>query len=102
MLEELTAELPFGCSWSEPTGGFFVWLRLPEGLDSKQLLAKSITARVAYVPGRAFYADGSGGSELRLSFCYPPVDHIRHGVRRLAEVIRGELELASAIYRSSP
>ena len=73
-------------------------MRLPRGLDSKQLLAKSIGARVAYVPGRGFYADGSGAGELRLSFCLPPEDRIREGVRRLAGVIRGELELVRAVY----
>jgi DNA-binding transcriptional MocR family regulator len=101
LLSELAAELPEGCSWSDPTGGFFVWLKLPRGLDSKQLLAKSIGARVAYVPGRAFYADGTGARELRLSFCFPPADKIREGVRRLAGVIRGEMELVRAVYGES-
>ena len=101
MLEEMASEMPPGCEWSQPTGGFFVWLRLPPGLDSKQMLAKSIGARVAYVPGRGFYADGNGAQELRLSFCYPNEDDIREGIRRLASVIRGERELASAIYGDS-
>ena len=61
MLDELDRQLAGTCSWSVPTGGFFVWLRLPEGLDSKQLLASALQARVAYVPGRGFYADGAGG-----------------------------------------
>lgn len=98
LLGELRAELPAGCSWSEPTGGFFVWLRLPAGLDSGELLAKALRARVAYVPGRAFYADGTGAQELRLSFCFPPPERIREGVRRLAEVLHGEVELVRALY----
>jgi 2-aminoadipate transaminase len=102
MLEELDAELPPGCSWSIPTGGFFVWARLPEGLDSKRLLAQAIGARVAYVPGRAFYADGSGAQELRLSFCYPSSAQIREGVARLAAVLRSELELVKAFYGRRP
>jgi 2-aminoadipate transaminase len=101
MLGELEAELPDGCGWSDPTGGFFVWLRLPEGLDSGDLLPKALGARVAYVPGRAFYADGSGDRELRLSFCFPPSERIRDGVRRLAEVVREELELVQAMYPRS-
>jgi 2-aminoadipate transaminase len=98
LLGELAAEIPDGCSWSTPTGGFFVWLRLPPGLDSGQLLPKAIGARVAYVPGRAFFADGSGGEHMRLSFCFPPGERIRDGVRRLAEVIREELELVRAMF----
>jgi DNA-binding transcriptional MocR family regulator len=98
LLAELDAELPAGCTWSRPTGGFFVWLRLPEGLDSRELLAKALQARVAYVPGQGFYADGDGARELRLSFCYPPPDRIREGVRRLAEVLHTEVELVRAVY----
>jgi DNA-binding transcriptional MocR family regulator len=100
MLDELTATFPAGCSWTNPTGGFFVWLHLPEGLDSRQLLVKALRARVAYVPGAAFYADGGGGNELRLSFCFPPPDRIREGVRRLAEVVHDEIEFAEALFGS--
>jgi 2-aminoadipate transaminase len=98
MLDELGAVFPPSCTWSEPTGGFFVWARLPEHLDSRELLAKAVGQRVAYVPGRAFYADGSGANEMRLSFCYPNADQIREGVGRLAKVIRAEIELADAVY----
>lgn len=98
MLEELALELPDDCSWSAPTGGFFVWLRVPEGIDTKELLARALGARVAYVPGRAFYADGSGDREMRLSFCYPTSDRIREGVRRLAGVIRDQRALRDAFY----
>ena len=98
MLGELAASFPPGCTWTAPTGGFFVWLRLPDGLDSRQLLAKALRARVAYVPGAAFYADGGGASELRLSFCFPPPDRIREGVRRLADVVHDEIEFAHALF----
>jgi 2-aminoadipate transaminase len=98
LIGELNAELPSSCSWSEPTGGFFVWVRLPEGLDSGELLAKALSARVAYVPGRAFYADGSGGDQMRLSFCFPSPDRIREGVRRLAQVLHAEVELVRAMF----
>jgi DNA-binding transcriptional MocR family regulator len=98
MLGELETALPASCTWSVPAGGFFVWLHLPEPLDSQELLAKALNARVAYVPGRAFYADGAGGTAMRLSFCYPPADDIREGVRRLADVVGGELELTEALY----
>ncbi|CAN5920154.1 PLP-dependent aminotransferase family protein [soil metagenome] len=102
LLEELSRQLSDICSWSVPTGGFFVWLRLPDGMDSGELLPSALQAKVAYVPGRAFYADGSGGNELRLSFCFPPSDRIREGVRRLARVIREQMALRAALYGGGP
>jgi DNA-binding transcriptional MocR family regulator len=84
-------------TWTSPAGGFYVWVRLPDHLDSRAMLAKAITARVAYVPGAAFYADGQGGSCLRLSYCFPPPERIREGVRRLATVVDEELDLLRAL-----
>lgn len=98
MLEELGRQLGDQCTWSVPTGGFFVWLRLPDGMDSKELLPSALQARVAYVPGRAFYADGAGAREMRLSFCFPTGERIREGVRRLADVIREQAALRAAMY----
>ncbi|MFD7309206.1 PLP-dependent aminotransferase family protein [Promicromonospora sp. NPDC059942] len=80
-------------SWNVPHGGFFVWVRLPEGLDARAMLPRAVTARVAYVPGTAFYYDGSGSDHMRLSFCFPTPERIREGVRRLAGVVNGESEL---------
>ena len=94
MLESLRASMPAGCRWTSPDGGFYVWLGLP-GLDAKAMLPRAIAARVAYVPGTGFYADGSGADHLRLSYCFPEPDRIREGVRRLAGVIDAELELRS-------
>jgi len=85
--------LPDGCRWTHPDGGFYVWLTVPEGLDAKAMLPRAVTARVAYVPGTAFYADSFGSRQLRLSFCYPTPERIREGVRRLATVLAGELDL---------
>ncbi|NLE96937.1 MAG: PLP-dependent aminotransferase family protein [Propionibacterium sp.] len=93
MLEELSERMPDGVTWTRPTGGFFVWLTMPDGLDSQAMLPRGVNARVAYVPGNAFYADGAGSNNLRLSYCFPPADRIREGVRRLASVIRSELEV---------
>ncbi len=93
MLEALDDQFPPGCSWTVPDGGFYVWLTLPEGLDSQAMLPRAVTERVAYVPGTAFYADGFGTREMRLSYCYPTPDRIREGVRRLAGVVEAELDL---------
>ena len=57
------------------------------------MLPRAVTQRVAYVPGTAFYADGFGSRQMRLSFCYPTSARITEGVRRLATVLEGELEL---------
>jgi len=78
-----------------PNGGFYLWLTLPEGLDSKEMLPRAITELVAYTPGTAFYADGGGRQHLRLAFCYPEPDFITEGIKRLARVITEEQELIS-------
>ncbi|KFI40775.1 putative transcriptional regulator, GntR family [Bifidobacterium actinocoloniiforme DSM 22766] len=87
----LSEYLPF-CSWNKPQGGFYIWLRIPEGLDAKAMLPRAIAAKVAYVSGTAFYNDGQGADHMRLSFCYPTPERIREGIRRLAGVIDRELE----------
>ena len=89
-LEDL---MPAACTWNKPHGGFFVWMTLPPGIDAKAMLPRAVTARVAYVPGTAFFADGYGSSAIRLSYCYPTPERIREGVRRLAGVLEQELEL---------
>jgi 2-aminoadipate transaminase len=93
MVAALAQHLPPGCTWTRPAGGFYVWLTVPEGLDTKAMLPRAVTQRVAYVPGTAFYADGLGSRQMRLSFCYPTAERIVEGVRRLAAVLEGELEL---------
>jgi DNA-binding transcriptional MocR family regulator len=93
MLDTLGAVMPEGCRWTRPGGGFYVWLRLPPGLNSKSMLPRAISSRVAYVPGTGFYADGGGAEYLRLSYCFPEPARIREGIRRLAEVIDAETEI---------
>jgi DNA-binding transcriptional MocR family regulator len=102
LLDALEDHMPPGATWTRPDGGFYVWLTLPEGLDSKSMLPRAVTERVAYVPGTAFYADGFGSRCMRLSYCYPPPDRIREGVRRLAGVIGSELELRQTFGASGP
>jgi DNA-binding transcriptional MocR family regulator len=92
MLSALSEHLP-ELSWTNPNGGFYVWLTLPDELDSKAMLPRAVKELVAYTPGTAFYADGSGAQNIRLSFCYPTPESIRVGIRRLATVINGERDL---------
>jgi DNA-binding transcriptional MocR family regulator len=93
MMVALHDFLPASCAWNTPAGGFFVWVTLPPGIDAKAMLPRAVTARVAYVPGTAFFADGFGSGSMRLSFCYPTPERIREGVRRLAGVLEAEIEL---------
>ena len=93
MLAALEAHLPDGSTWNIPDGGFYVWLTVPEGVDTKAMLPRAVTARVAYASGTGFYADGFGSQQLRLSFCYPTPERITEGVRRLAAVLEAELDV---------
>ena len=93
MLEGLRDHMLQGTTWTNPNGGFFVWVTLPEGLDSQAMLARAVTARVAYTPGTAFYADGLGSRNMRLSFCFPTPERIYEGTRRLGEVLEQELQM---------
>ena len=96
------ADLLPSATWTTPRGGFYVWVTLPDGLDSKAMLPRAVTERVAYVPGTAFYADGQGRDTLRLSYCYPTSERIREGVRRLAAVVQAEAELVSVFGSGGP
>jgi len=92
MIESLGALLP-QARWTHPDGGFYVWVTLPEGVNAKAMLPRAVTERVAYVPGTAFFADGTGQRNVRLSYCFPDPHRIREGVRRFAGVVQTELEL---------
>jgi len=93
LISALRDLMPAGTTWTNPTGGLFVWLTLPEGLDSKAMMPRAIAARVAYVPGTGFYADGTGTSNMRLNFSYASPERLREGVRRLSGVMEQELAM---------
>jgi len=102
MIDALEDMMPASARWNVPRGGFYVWVTLPDGLDAKAMLPRAVTARVAYVPGTAFFADGFGAQSMRLSFCYPTPERIREGVRRLVGVIEEEMELRETFGTSAP
>jgi 2-aminoadipate transaminase len=93
MLAAIAKEFPPGVRWNRPNGGLFLWLELPGGIDATELLPKAIQHDVAYVTGKPFFPDGTGHNTLRLNFSYADDAHILEGVRRLARVIAGELEM---------
>ena len=90
MLAALARELPEGVRYTRPEGGMFIWLTLPEGMDGAALLARAIAEqRVAFVPGGAFYADGSNRNTLRLSFSCASEAQIDEGIARIGRLLRG-------------
>ena len=91
MLESLEEYFPAEATWTKPGGGFYVWVNLPAEIDTKALMPKAIVAKVAYVPGNAFYADGLGSWSMRLSYCHPTPERIREGVKALGGVIKQEM-----------
>lgn len=91
MLAQLAEHMPEGVSWSEPDGGFFIWLTLPEGIDTSQMAAQARERGVEYLPGGGCFVDGTGQHTLRLSFSFARDAEIEEGVRILGEIIEGEL-----------
>jgi DNA-binding transcriptional MocR family regulator len=78
---------------TRPEGGFFLWLTLPEGLNSKDMLPLAVNELVAYTPGTAFYGDGRGKENLRICFSHPTAENVALGVKRLATVINLQIDL---------
>jgi 2-aminoadipate transaminase len=93
MLGTLSDSFPRGAEWSKPEGGFFIWLKLPEFLNTKEILADSVRNNVAYVPGSGFYPDGRGLNEARLAYCTEDTDRIEKGIRILAGIIKEKIKL---------
>jgi 2-aminoadipate transaminase len=102
MLGALAEHFPHEASWTHPGGGLFIWARLPDYIDTTDLLARALRENVAFVPGRAAYLDGRGGSEMRLNFSGVGDDDIREGVRRIGEVVREQVALYSTLTGAEP
>lgn len=87
MLQAMEKYFPAEVSWTKPEGGIFLWVTLPEGMDSIELFQKAIQAKVAYVPGSSYYATGGGDNKMRLNFSACDRQEIEVGIQRLAKVI---------------
>jgi len=92
LVETLREEMPGEARFTEPEGGYQVWLELPGGLDAGELLEEARRAGVLFAPGSLFHHDGRRSSALRLTFALADVAEIRRGVRALAGVVRTRLE----------
>lgn len=88
MLKALDKYMPEEVSWSKPTGGMFLWVTLPEHLDSKEIFKAAVERNVAYVIGRPFHCDNSGSNAMRLNYSFPSIDQIEEGIKLLAEAIK--------------
>ncbi|MEV8436838.1 PLP-dependent aminotransferase family protein [Actinosynnema sp. NPDC051121] len=88
MIGALPSTVPAGTRWSDPDGGMFVWVALPGGVDTSELVTAALARDVAFVPGAPFYATTPDRSTLRLSFTTNTVDEITEGMSRLAAVLR--------------
>ena len=91
-LEALEKYFPKNATWTKPEGGFYIWVTLPPEIDTNALVPKAIVAKVAYVPGTAFYADGFGSWSMRLSYCHPTPERIKEGIKALGGVIQNEMD----------
>jgi len=90
MLQE---NFPQGTSWSKPEGGFFIWLKLPPYLNTKEILADAVRKKVAYVPGSGFYPDDKGLNEARIAFCTESTERIEKGIKILADIVKDKIKL---------
>jgi 2-aminoadipate transaminase len=93
MLDSLAEHFPREAEWTHPEGGLFIWATLPSYIDTTDLLARALEENVAFVPGRAAFIDGRGGSSMRLNFSGVGEDQIREGIRLIGEVVREQVAL---------
>jgi 2-aminoadipate transaminase len=93
MLDALADHFPPQAEWTRPAGGLFIWVTLPDFIDTTDLLARALRDNVAFVPGEAAFLDGRGRNAMRLNFSGSDEDAIREGIRRIGEVVTEQVEL---------
>jgi 2-aminoadipate transaminase len=93
MMDALAEFFPREAEWTRPQGGMFIWVTLPDFIDTTDLLARALRDNVAFVPGAGAYLDGRGHNSMRLNFSASDGDAIREGVRRIGEVVKEQVDL---------
>jgi len=93
ILDALAEHLPAAASWTHPQGGLFIWVTLPDYINTTDLLARALAENVAFVPGEAAFADGRGAASMRLNFSSSTEDEIREGVRRIGKIVAQQVAL---------
>jgi 2-aminoadipate transaminase len=102
MLDALAEFLPREAHWTHPEGGLFIWATLPDYIDTTDLLARALDEHVAFVPGRAAYVDGRGGSSMRLNFSGVNEAQIHEGIRRIGEIVHEQVALYGTLTGAAP
>jgi 2-aminoadipate transaminase len=102
MLDALAEHFPREAEWTHPQGGLFIWATMPDYIDTTDLLARALREHVAFVPGRAAFVDGRGGSAMRLNFSGVDEDAIREGIRRIGEVVREQVAMYGTLTGTQP
>lgn len=102
MFDALAEHFPREAQWTRPEGGMFIWATLPDYIDTTDLLARALRDNVAFVPGRAAYLDGRGGSSMRLNFSGVSEEEIREGIRRIGSVIAEQVALYGTLTGARP
>jgi len=88
MLAALAEHFPADVRWTRPTGGMFLWVTLPRGIDASDLLPPAVERGVAFVPGKSFFPNGGGENTMRLNFSNAAPERIREGIARLGSLLR--------------
>jgi 2-aminoadipate transaminase len=93
MLAALKEFFPPEVTWTHPKGGLFLWVTLPEGMDSQSLFEAALSENVAFVPGDSFYTNGDEGRRhFRLNFSNAQPEQIREGIRRLSQAVKHQIQ----------
>jgi len=88
MLEAMEAYFPEEAEWNEPKGGLFLWVKMPEGVNTSEMLMEAVRSGVGYIPGSNFFADPSITNYIRLNYSFPSEDDITEGIRILGSLLK--------------
>jgi 2-aminoadipate transaminase len=102
MLDALAEHLPAQARWTRPQGGLFIWVTLPDYIDTTNLLARALAANVAFVPGQAAFVDGRGANSMRLNFSSSTDEQLREGVRRIGAIVAEQVALYDTLTGHRP
>ncbi len=92
MLEAMEEHFPEEADWNRPEGGMFIWAKLPEYVNTRDMFDKAVQKNVAYVVGDAFFVEDHGYNTMRINFTHSSEEEIKEGIKNLGEVIKEEIE----------